>query len=305
MTQSTRCPACATRFKVVPDQLKIGQGWVRCGQCGEVFDARLSLKPLAVPPVTPQAEAPGEGRDEPALSIDLPPPPADQADQAEPGGERAVLAFDDLRIDPGAVPPEPAPEPFLDSEALPASTASAGFDTASDLSFVRRARRRAAWRRPWVRALLLLLALGLSLLLALQAAFHWRDPLATQYPVLRPLLAALCEQAQCRLGVPRRIESITIDGSSFTRLQGETYRLAVNLSNQSGAPVAMPAIELTLTDAQDQAVLRRVLLPADFGADTPERIAASGEWSLSASILVTGAANVQRISGYRVLAFYP
>ena len=30
-------------FKVVPDQLKVSGGWVRCGHCAEVFDARLSL----------------------------------------------------------------------------------------------------------------------------------------------------------------------------------------------------------------------------------------------------------------------
>lgn len=33
------CPACNTHFSVVPDQLKISEGWVRCGKCGEVFDA--------------------------------------------------------------------------------------------------------------------------------------------------------------------------------------------------------------------------------------------------------------------------
>jgi predicted Zn finger-like uncharacterized protein len=36
----TQCPACHTLFKVVADQLKISDGWVRCGQCREVFDAQ-------------------------------------------------------------------------------------------------------------------------------------------------------------------------------------------------------------------------------------------------------------------------
>ncbi|SFM15809.1 zinc-ribbon and DUF3426 domain-containing protein [Variovorax sp. OV329] len=39
----TRCPACATTFKVVRDQLRISEGWVRCGRCSEVFDATLDL----------------------------------------------------------------------------------------------------------------------------------------------------------------------------------------------------------------------------------------------------------------------
>ncbi len=39
MSRITRCPNCETLFKVVPDQLRLSQGWVRCGSCGTVFDA--------------------------------------------------------------------------------------------------------------------------------------------------------------------------------------------------------------------------------------------------------------------------
>ncbi|GAA6141468.1 DUF3426 domain-containing protein [Hydrogenophaga sp. 5NK40-0174] len=45
MSYTTRCPACGTTFKVVPDQLKISDGWVRCGYCSDVFDASLYLQP--------------------------------------------------------------------------------------------------------------------------------------------------------------------------------------------------------------------------------------------------------------------
>ena len=47
MSLTTRCPACSTRFRVVPDQLKISDGWVRCGHCAEVFDAQLNLQQAA------------------------------------------------------------------------------------------------------------------------------------------------------------------------------------------------------------------------------------------------------------------
>ncbi|WP_415201876.1 zinc-ribbon and DUF3426 domain-containing protein [Pseudorhodoferax sp.] len=54
----------------MPDQLRISQGWVRCGQCGEIFDAAQTLhdpaagpepapQPLAAP--APVAEAPAAG----------------------------------------------------------------------------------------------------------------------------------------------------------------------------------------------------------------------------------------------------
>ncbi|MGR4867862.1 zinc-ribbon and DUF3426 domain-containing protein [Variovorax sp. LARHSF232] len=54
----TRCPACATTFKVVRDQLRISDGWVRCGRCSEVFDATLDLHETdeeGVPIVPPPA----------------------------------------------------------------------------------------------------------------------------------------------------------------------------------------------------------------------------------------------------------
>ena len=37
------CPACHTRYKLVPDQLRISDGWVRCGQCDVIFDASQQL----------------------------------------------------------------------------------------------------------------------------------------------------------------------------------------------------------------------------------------------------------------------
>jgi predicted Zn finger-like uncharacterized protein len=37
MSLATRCPSCGTIFRVVQDQLKVSEGWVRCGQCHEVF----------------------------------------------------------------------------------------------------------------------------------------------------------------------------------------------------------------------------------------------------------------------------
>jgi predicted Zn finger-like uncharacterized protein len=64
MSLVTRCPACATAFKVVRDQLRISEGWVRCGRCGEVFDAALDLQeavsapPVAAEPVPESAPAP-------------------------------------------------------------------------------------------------------------------------------------------------------------------------------------------------------------------------------------------------------
>ena len=43
MSLATRCPECGTTFKVVRDQLRISDGWVRCGRCSHVFDGTEHL----------------------------------------------------------------------------------------------------------------------------------------------------------------------------------------------------------------------------------------------------------------------
>ena len=44
MSLTTSCPSCGTTFRVVQDQLKISEGWVRCGHCSEVFDATANRR---------------------------------------------------------------------------------------------------------------------------------------------------------------------------------------------------------------------------------------------------------------------
>lgn len=54
MTLATRCPKCSTTFRIVPDQLKISEGLVRCGKCQHVFNARqYQINPL---PLTAEHE---------------------------------------------------------------------------------------------------------------------------------------------------------------------------------------------------------------------------------------------------------
>ncbi|MDE2296774.1 MAG: zinc-ribbon domain-containing protein, partial [Burkholderiales bacterium] len=59
MSLATRCTACGTVFRVVQDQLKVSEGWVRCGRCNEVFNALEGLFDLerSTPPQDPPVAA--------------------------------------------------------------------------------------------------------------------------------------------------------------------------------------------------------------------------------------------------------
>lgn len=170
-----------------------------------------------------------------------------------------------------------------------------------EVSFVVAARRKAFWRKPMVRAVLVLVLLVLVVGLLLQVAVQERDRIAATDPRARPWLLKLCEPLRCEVAPQRQIADVVIDSSSFNKARGDSYQLALAMKSKADIPLAMPAVELTLTDAQDQPVLRRVLLPTDMAA--PAELPARGEWSTSVSVIVTtGGA---RVAGYRLLAFYP
>lgn len=360
MSMITGCPACGTLFRVVPDQLRISEGWVRCGHCGEVFDATGNLQP-EVPPAEPPVQAIRAGAAEPeaaqAQTVPQAPPGTEPAPQPQAGlrqqepVEGATAA--EVSIHPDVeLEPEPESEPLRGPGPLPRIAAPAGADPAANasdfprdsqppesapafdyarafreedaadvppadaidsgapdstlenVSFVRQARRQAFWRRPLVRFALLLLALALAALLALQFALRERDRLAATQPQLRPLLEQLCGRLGCAIGAPRRIESIVIDNSGFSRVRPDVYRLSFTLKNPSPLPVAVPALQLTLTDTQEQPVVQRVILPAELGA-APATIAAASDWSASVALAVSPEDGATRIAGYRLLAFYP
>lgn len=193
----------------------------------------------------------------------------------------------------------------LRAEARKTSVAHDGTDEDADpeheVSFVRAARRQAVWRRPAVRLVLTLLALTALVALALQVAVQERDRIAAMDARARPWLVKLCAPLRCEIAPQRQIADVVIDSSSFNKARGDSYQLALTMKSQATIPLATPAIELTLTDAQDQPVLRRVLLPTDMAA--PAELPARGEWSASVAVIVTtGGA---RVAGYRLLAFYP
>jgi hypothetical protein len=78
------------------------------------------------------------------------------------------------------------------------------------------------------------------------------------------------------------------------------FKLTVVLRNSADHAVAMPALDLSLNDAAEKLVLRRVLSTADMQA--PAALPARGEWT---AVLPIQVAEGSAVVGYRVVAFYP
>ncbi|MDQ0015819.1 putative Zn finger-like uncharacterized protein [Variovorax boronicumulans] len=163
------------------------------------------------------------------------------------------------------------------------------------------------WQRKGVRRLLVVLAVLAVLLLILQIVRHERDGIVARQPGLRPALAALCQYTGCELSALRQIGDIMIEGAAFAREKsgGNDYRLSFTLRNAATVPLAMPAVELSLLDTQERAVVRRVLMPADYGAPSVLAARAERAASLPLTLSPTESAALPPIAGYRVEAFYP
>ncbi len=298
MSQTTRCPACETTFKVVADQLKIAHGWVRCGQCGEVFDASVQHVPDET--VLP-ALGPTPLRDGVENAEAVPVSPDDLVAAASPAVEappQDALAVSALLRHPTLETLEPAP-------AEPCAV--------SEVSFVHDARRKEFWKTPLLRAALGLLSLLLLSALALQWMAHEKDALAALHPRLVPLLEALCRPMDCEIRPLRRIGSLAIDSSSFSKTGPDSYRLNFVLKNNDATALEIPAVEITLTDNRDQALIRRIIAPRQFGA-VASTLGAHLELSGAVSLQVAGesargASPAQAaplpVAGYRIVAFYP
>ena len=194
------------------------------------------------------------------------------------------------------------PAPVTNAHASTRDTDDAPQEPA--LSFMQQDRGSHFWGRLPVRLALVALALMLTVVLAAQVLVQERNRLVLLEPASRPVIQALCRLARCEIGALRQIESVVIDSSSFGRLRGDAYRLAFSLRNQAPIDIAMPAIELSLTDTQDQALIRRVILPSEYGA--PGAVLAAGaDWSGTLAMNIRPGAGTERIAGYRLLAFYP
>lgn len=268
----TRCPACATTFRVTPDQLKVLHGKVRCGQCQHVFNALDTLLEEVPEPVV----------------------------QLEPQSDLPLMAEAAVAI----------PDQFIENPAAPIEIVAESHWQAQDtVAPLHETRPVKTAFRTWWWALASSLAL---LVLLLQATLQFRVELGVLSPQVKPLLQVMCKPLGCDLPLPRKSDLLGIESSDLNpdqKNQGQLVLAAV-LKNRAPFVQAYPHLELTLTDTADRLLLRKVLSPPDYlpkNVDISSGFLANGELAVNLTLIHDNNINTATAlaAGYRLYLFYP
>ena len=114
-------------------------------------------------------------------------------------------------------------------------------------------------------------SLLLALLLGLQAAVLFRTELLTRWPELRPRLVDICDLYGCSVGWPTRAEMLAVIGTELQAVPGtDILELTAVVRNRAPYRVALPAVEVTLTDTNNRTLARKVFAPVDYLASSGE-----------------------------------
>jgi predicted Zn finger-like uncharacterized protein len=222
--------------------------------------------------------------------------------EAQPGDQPDELeeAIRDLQNKPWRSKKKTArrkkPDPIETDEEL---------DEEEEPGFLKRGRRQ----QRLGRHLRLAYTLGSVVLLfaaLLQGAYAFRNQLAGSFPQSKPMLAQLCTIAGCRIDLPAQISSVSIESSELQTLASAKNKFVLNslLRNYSATPQEWPYIELTLNDANEKPLLRRVFKPAEYLVNRDEVLHGFPPNSERA-IKINFALSQIQASGYRVYLFYP
>ncbi|PCI61468.1 MAG: hypothetical protein COB34_01165 [Methylophilaceae bacterium] len=250
MNYITSCPKCDTHFVLNDALIKAHRGKVQCGSCEHVFNAKNRLTEVA-DDITSADDYQASLSDEEAA---LDEPTNADTDTSDSANEETTSTAD---IDIGAISPSTVaptePEYTIDLDD-PA--------TLDDFTKSLEPPKKTS-KHP---ILLSLFGLLLVLTAVAQTVYTVRTQIAAEYPQFKPLLVKACAQLHCTINLPKNLDLITIGDSDMQ--EDDNYQSVINfsssLTNKANYPQAYPNIELTLTDADDKIVIRKLITPKDY-----------------------------------------
>jgi predicted Zn finger-like uncharacterized protein len=248
----TVCPKCTLTLAVSAADLRLGQGYVRCGRCSDVFNALLTLRDESV--MDP-------GSTVPHLLVNPEELAADEAevfiDTAAEAGEAAAKAELVAELPPAETIPETAAAP--EAEAIvavePPPTEIMGVHWRPLPPPVHD-------RRFSLQVAGIVLA---TLLLGAQCINQWRDSIASNprwYPLMDRIYSALGQPLlpDWNLGDYdlRQLGTASYGGAE------PTLWIKLQLGNRAARALPWPQLRLSLSDRYGKHLASRMLQPRDY-----------------------------------------
>ncbi len=294
MNYITSCPECETQFLLNNVHLKAHRGKVQCGHCSHVFNAKNRLTEIS-DDITSAAEY------QASLVNENP----KNADDDVAGQETVKIDVDqELQAIDGEITDSPTYIGQFGAASGAETSSSDALDTPiviEDLTTNPKFSRKKNKLNLWY----CLLSLLLLVLAALQTTYFMRIKLAAEYPQFKPLLVQGCAYLNCTIALPSNLDLLAIDDSDMQ--EDEHYQGVINFSssliNKANYTQTYPNIELTLTNIDDQPVLRRLIKPVEYlspGAKLDAGLGAHEEIRIKLPIH----ASDLPVAGYRVLLVY-
>lgn len=278
MNTITRCPSCATHYQVASQDLQAAKGWLRCGQCGQVFDSTGLVLRWTAPVLTVT--------EDPILGTLL----TNHDDLVADPSDRLVLD-ELLKKEDRVSVKDVGSEIESFDHALSNFNSSLPATSQEPLGVANIKLRSTVWVMPY-------LVWALVLALISQVAFVQRHAMASVWPGSESLIRHVCQSFGCQVNPVRDVEGLVIESSQLIQ-KDNGHVLRWTIRNNTDHTLGVTALELTLLQGTGQIVLRRVLLPTQTGA--PEVLGANRTWSAELALTVKTDEN---FSDYRLLSFY-
>jgi hypothetical protein len=254
--------------------------------------------PLAVPTlVIPEAQELGRA-------------PADGHGAAPSGAEerrRSQRAVEGDTTTAADDPPQATRDIDLDTgapAAEPTATAAMANTPEPDAAFLREGQRR--------RGLSVAYSLGalvLALALTAQAALLMRTDILKRWPALYPHFVEACRHYGCDVSWPARADLLAVVGTELQQLPGtELFEVSAVVRNRAQFRVALPALEVTLTDPAGRTIARKVFSAADTlraAGESATRLDEGIEAGADHVVRLTFEARGVRAASFVVYPFYP
>lgn len=256
-------------FQVSGEDLRVSDGWVRCGFCDGVFDASAHLQ--VMPPAQAEVAARGvsgyapdvpQGRPHSALdSLQISevesPNPQPATSLSEPSGFFRSATSGDVS---GRTKPDGLSESAATSSAVLRQEDVSARQDGRPLEYMPSGAPRRSARRVWLGgAVVLFLAAGL-----LGWVRQERQALVQRAPYLLGAIEKLCQISACEVQAPRLLQAILIEGAVLEEAGPAQHKVRLILRNRGSVAVAMPALDVKLTDPRGDVLVHHTVLPAQF-----------------------------------------